>query len=82
MKKIFKATIIMNDGTKTGIMPASSEEQARARIEEGLNTTTRFFKHNGVDYGPQGKRISFSEQHGGLKEAIITVYEEKETIKY
>lgn len=84
MKKMYTAEIIMNDDAMIKILPTIGEDEKRMRkkINNILTHQTRYYKHKGVDYGVQGKLISFEEEHGGLKEAIITVYEQKETIKY
>ena len=82
MSKCYKATIIMNDGTKTGTLSCESVGEARHKIAMQLKLTSRYYKKDGVDYGPYGKVFTYEEIHGGLKEAYIVEWTATNKIPY
>lgn len=80
MSKLYKLELFFKNGRKVIIQPQNSTEKAIEKMSALLNQKTRYYKHNGIDYGEYGKLITFEEENGGLSLANIYVYEEVDII--
>lgn len=75
MSKLYMLELFFKNGKKVVIPPKFSKEEVINHMNRLLNQTTRYYKHNGIDYGIHGKIITFEEENGGLNLANICVYE-------
>lgn len=67
-----KAILTMKDGTETATLPTKTEQETINKVKELLNTTTRYYKKDGEDFGINGKLFTFKEEHNGIEK--ITLY--------
>lgn len=74
--KLFKGFTIYADDFKHATRLHDNEQDTRNEMKQQQQATTRYYKKDGIKFGEYGKLFTTIEEHGGIKEQYIRIFEE------
>lgn len=79
--KLYQGVTIYQDDYCKKTFFKTTKEKALEEMKQQQQATTRYYKKDGINFGEYGKLFTTIEEHGGIKEQYIRVFEELDKIK-